>query len=223
MENVCKTVAAVWWKPCDKILASGSAVHRRTNELRPELLSYNCFMFFSAPGKVFAGAADTPMKQIQEVVVACQREFTLHDSFTWTPGRVLATDFLHQPTQLFEVGVRCSHLTQRCTLSAIDESAPSPWFSLCFSLSKGPPSAALLKTRELWLGFSQREGLVKPFRSDLNNREASQSAGQVYSSLTQQQGAALLIDAMTVLQRFGIHDVYWPKGKLYPLTEGFWS
>lgn len=85
------------------------------------------------------------------------------------------------------------------------------------------PRAALLKTRELWLGFSQREGLVKPFRSDLNNREASQSAGQVYSSLTQQQGAALLIDAMTVLQRFGIHEVYWPKGKLYPLTEGFWS
>lgn len=42
---------------------------------------------------------DTPMKRIQEVVVACQREFTLHDSFTWTPGSVLATDFLHQPLQ----------------------------------------------------------------------------------------------------------------------------
>lgn len=99
IENVCKAVAAVWWKASEQILASGSAVHQCTKELRPELLSYNCLMCFSTPGKVFAGTANTPMKQIQEVVVACQREFTSNDSFTWTPGGVLATDFLHQPSQ----------------------------------------------------------------------------------------------------------------------------
>lgn len=97
IENVCKackTGAAVWWKLGDEILSSESAVHQRTSELRPELLSYNFFMCSSN-----RGPANMPMKRIQEVVVACQTEFTSNDSFTWTPAGVLATDFLHQPLQ----------------------------------------------------------------------------------------------------------------------------
>lgn len=99
IEKVCRTAASVWWKPRDKVLASGSADHWRTIEHRPELVSTSASCFFQQEAKSLLGAANTPMKWLQEVVVACQSKFTSHDSLTWTPGCVLATDFLHQPLQ----------------------------------------------------------------------------------------------------------------------------
>lgn len=115
---------------------------------------------------------------------------------------VLATDFLHRlraaavrrRCSRVRLGVRCPHLTQRCTLSAIDKSAPRLWFSLCFTLSGGLVCGAAAEAVScIWLlPVCDAHKVISQWLKPRGTVIVSGTGIQLLDTAT---GAALLIDA----------------------------